>query len=420
MTRDRSKPILDTILREARKDLVPPHRGPDGDFSAIDAKLFARIAQEQAASPNLTREPVRAKKGRVVYLYCGAALVAAAAAVVLMVRHPSSPTQDANGALARTAESASAPDRADRNETESPRTAQSAASFHERQGSGDLRIAGSVAEPGHALALSESVETAEVRGIFVSGQEARPAVTWLLEERSHVDVRHVQSPLVLALANGAVEAQVAPVDHGEAFAVDIDGVRVAVHGTHLRVSRDAGHVTLDLSEGVVAIGAIPKAGLTEGTVVTAPAHVEFDTADLAASFRIDHAEASVRPPVQLGSHRVEMPSARPTTHDSAVQPDKAAAARSSGSSSAIIPPSARPEESIAKGVRACVANQLRDARVRVTVSSTLSLKVAEDGSVYFARFNPPLSPEAQDCASRIIYKTRFAHGGDVEIPLSSE
>ncbi|WP_394825832.1 FecR domain-containing protein [Pendulispora albinea] len=425
MKRDRSKAQLDAILREVREDLVPPGRGPDGDFSAVDAKLFARITKEQA-TPERDRIPVLPARtlARSRYFWGGTALVAAAAAAIFVIRHPA-PAVPGEGPLAEATQSGAA----DRNHPSSPSSElgaeSAAAAFQTREGRGDIRIAGKVAEPGHVLGASESVETTDARATFVSGQEARPAVTWLLEERSHVDVRHVQMPLTLALSQGAVEAQVAPVPQGEAFAVDIDGVRVAVHGTHLRVSREGRHVTVDLTEGVVAIGAVPQsslAGLTEGTTVTAPAHVEFDTANLLASFRIDRAPASVRAAVPLAQARTE--GTRPAARDArdvqgAAQPEKPASARTANGNPAAAP-SQRSEEIIAKGVRACVANQLREATVHVTVSSKLSLKIGDDGMVRMAQFNPPLAPEAQECASRIIYKTRFPRGGDIEIPLSSE
>src|SRR5207237_528524 len=119
-------------------------------------------------------------------------------------------------------------------------------------------------------------------------------------------VKSAGESLVLGLEEGAIEAQVTPVPTGEAFAVDIAAgsslVRVAVHGTHLRVARNGSHVVVDLTEGVVSIGAPPRTGSTYGTLVTAPSHVEFDAADLDHTLRIEHAPAAVRAPVSLVSH----------------------------------------------------------------------------------------------------------------------
>ena len=46
MMRNEKKKMLDVLLTEARRDWVPPDRGDEGDFSAVDAKLFERIARE--------------------------------------------------------------------------------------------------------------------------------------------------------------------------------------------------------------------------------------------------------------------------------------------------------------------------------------------------------------------------------------
>jgi hypothetical protein len=56
--------------------------------------------------------------------------------------------------------------------------------------------------------------------------------------------------------------------------------------------------------------------------------------------------------------------------------------------------------------------------VRVTVSSSLVLKVAAGGDVEAAQFNPPLLPEIQTCAASAIYKAKLADvGGAVTIPI---
>jgi hypothetical protein len=55
--------------------------------------------------------------------------------------------------------------------------------------------------------------------------------------------------------------------------------------------------------------------------------------------------------------------------------------------------------------------------VTVVVSTTVRLGVGADGSVTSARFDPPVAPDVNACASAVIYKTRFAHGGSVSIPV---
>ena len=80
------------------------------------------------------------------------------------------------------------------------------------------------------------------RGDSAQATVDRPGkLTLVLERGTRATITHSQGALVLALDEGAVEAQVVPVPSGEAFAVDVGSSRVAVHGTHLRVARAGGH-----------------------------------------------------------------------------------------------------------------------------------------------------------------------------------
>src|SRR5439155_1470159 len=133
------------------------------------------------------------------------------------------------------------------------------------------------ASAGHALRTGDVLEADGARAVL----ERPRKVAWLLEggnsspaASGRARVKSAGESLVLALDDGAIEAQVTPVPSGEAFAVDIASgtslVRVAVHGTHLRVSRSGSRVVVDLTEGVVSIGVPPRTGSTYGTLVTAP------------------------------------------------------------------------------------------------------------------------------------------------------
>ena len=251
--------------------------------------------------------------------------------------------------------------------------------------------------------------------------------------------------LVLALEDGAIEAQVTPVPSGEAFAVDIATgsslVRVAVHGTHLRVSRFGSRVVIDLTEGVVSIGTPPRSGSTYGTLVTAPSHVEFDAVDLDHTLRIDHAAAAIRAPITLVSHdgfaaanvavRAEAPQVAPQGMPAAAAlatvPRPAATQQRPASGPSPVEPAAKtdpkaalpPREAIAAAVRACAAQRSRPENVRVTVSSSLKLKIAGGGDVETAQFDPPLLPEIQTCAANAIYKAKLedSAGATVTIPI---
>ena len=70
-------------------------------------------------------------------------------------------------------------------------------------------------------------------------------------------------------------------------------------------------------------------------------------------------------------------------------------------------------------MRACAAQRSRPENVRVTVSSSLKLKIAGGGDVETAQFDPPLLPEIQTCAATAIYKAKLedSAGGTVTIPI---
>jgi hypothetical protein len=242
-------------------------------------------------------------------------------------------------------------------------------------------------------------------------------------------VTHAQGALVLALTEGAVEAQVVPVPNGEAFAVDVGLSRVAVHGTHLRVERFGEHVIVDLSEGVVSLGPAPRVGSTLGSLVTAPAHAEFGVSDAEGSLTLTHDPSAVRPP--LSTTLSASAPARPPAQAVAAAPQpkpEAVEARPAGavaprvephSSPAprVAPVDPNPEGTIASAVRACLAERPRADNVTVEVSTVVRLDVDADGTVLHARFDPPVTPDVNACASGPIYRTRFARGGSVAVPV---
>jgi hypothetical protein len=231
---------------------------------------------------------------------------------------------------------------------------------------------------------------------------------------------------VLSVERGAIEAQVVPVIAGEAFAVDVEHSRVAVHGTHLRVERAGERVIVDLSEGVVSIGEAPRAGSLLGTLVNAPAHVEFLAADAAGTLTQTHDAASVRAPearaAAIASGVVAPPrpevfaarsaAAQPGEPRPGVRPPPGTYAKSP-----VPAPEPSPEDAIALAVRQCLAERPHPENVTIVVSTRLHLDVADDGSVRAARFDPPVAPDVNTCAAPAIYRQRFAHGGAVAIPV---
>lgn len=419
-----TKSALDALVRDAKNGALEPQVS-DERWSAVEKQILARMATEER--PALVRE-VNASS-RVRMLRIGAAVLAAAAAVALLVKNEPA-AHDGEGASIPTSE----------------RGALAASSLRESIGPGSIRVGGQLASAGHVLRAGDMLEADGARAVL----ERPRKVTWLLEAANpgggapaRARVKSAGESLVLGLEDGAIEAQVTPVPSGEAFAVDIASgsslVRVAVHGTHLRVYRSGSRVVVDLSEGVVSIGTPPRSGSTYGTLVTAPSHVEFDAADLEHTLRVDHAPAAVREPITLVSHEGVTTGSNGAARAEALPtaPVDSAAAATAPRSVAVVPrpasdpsrgetvakvesiPALPPREAIAAAVRACAAQRSRPENVRVTVSSTLRLKVSRGGDVETAQFDPPLLPEIQACAATSIYKAKLepSAGSDVTIPL---
>ncbi|MDB4992815.1 MAG: hypothetical protein JWM74_247 [Myxococcaceae bacterium] len=445
MSNKNPKEQLDEILREARADLTSRAHGPRSDWSKVDGALFdridgagasgaqtteadqiaARLAAESASGASATQGSRFARRG-----WIAVGLIAAAASVAVVLHRP-----DTGRGTWRAIDSTST------NELASAE--RRAGSLTSREGTGDIRVDGAPIEAGKALAVGDTIDTGNARASFASGSDPQRSVLWSLEATTHVAVRRAESPLVLALDHGAVEAQVTPVPNGEAFAIDVDlpsgpnarRLRIAVHGTHFRVAREGTHVTIDLTEGILSIGTPPRSGSTYGTLVNAPAHVDIDLTNPVV--QVDHDLAHVRPatpPALASGGSLAAQGAHVDPAQPQVTPPSAAGDHShetqgtpqgivSSPAAAGSPPiaqgaaDAHAEQTVTTAVKACALKHLRAADVRVTVSSKLSLRVGDDGLVTFARFDPPLAPAAQSCAAASIYKTRFPRGGAFEIPI---
>jgi hypothetical protein len=416
---------LDRLVEEARNDLVP-NDARDGDaqrWKAVEDRVVERMAQMPGERAQLVAE-VNGSTRRAQLYRIGAVVLAAAAAIAMVVRNES------GGLLVDPAVSAQAD--------------LTAGSLRGTEGAGEVRVDGEPAAAGHVLRAGDVIDVDGTRALL----ERPRKVAWLLEREASTPSTHARAhvksageTLILGLEEGVVEAQVTPVPAGEAFAIDIATdkalVRVAVHGTHLRVARMGTRVVVDLTEGVVSIGAPPRTGSTYGTLVTAPSHVEFDAANLGATLIVDHAAAAVRAPIALGSREAPVAArneglvpaagspALPVVMATVPRPSTAPIvravdpARSEPAKVEPGKPAVPAREAIAAAVRECAAARRRPENVRVTVTSSLKLKVAPTGDIETAQFDPPLLPEIQTCAAATIYKAKLedATGGSVTIPI---
>jgi hypothetical protein len=396
---------LDDLLRESREHLGTREAGAL-DWDRVERGLFARIENEQASE---RREMLAARSRYRVAWGAGAAALAVAAAVALVVGKTRGPSlndgseragasDDPAGLVASIGQDASA------------------------------MVGGKPAVIGTPIRLGDEVDARGGRVTF-----DRPGkVSWILEPGSRTTVTHVQGALVLALQGGTVEAQVVPVASGEAFAVDVDGARIAVHGTHLRVARVMDHVTLDLTEGVISLGEAPRVGSTIGTLITAPAHAEFTSADPKGTLTVTHDPSAIRAALAIDTGA---PASRPAIialgaaapHPKTDVPVEARSPlatvphpASPGPVAAPQPPAPDPNaaDALASVVQTCFADHPSTQDVTVQVKTRLHLELDADGNVRSARFEPPVPPDVNACAAPTIYRARFTHGGSADVNVA--
>jgi hypothetical protein len=421
-TRRSDEEIVNELAEEAKSLWVAP---PGGD--ELEAKLVARIDAYEATKR--AAPAAREVDGR---LWGSVALMTALAAGVFFFARPHtggpsasvergpSPAAAPEAPLSRESEQALAASPSPE-EVVKPRPS-TPAELTAVTGGGELRADG-VKAAIHSVAFHDG-QTQQARGgdaVFA----AAGRVDWLLERGTDLSVVRAGAhggAIVLALQVGAIEAQVVPVVGGEAFAVDVDGVRVAVHGTHLRVARQergGAHVVVDLSEGVISVGAPPKAGSTVGLLVNAPAHVEFSVNDLDGTLRVDHDPSHVRPavdPVKLSqsSSVPELAPSNPVTSGTSAGTAPVASPRTP---SAPAPKAPTATELVAAAVHKCAEETLHPGEGNLTVSSMLTVDVNPDGSARIANFNPPVKPEFQSCVARTVYSTTWSEPGEHKIPI---
>jgi hypothetical protein len=396
---------LDDLLRESREHLGTREAGAL-DWDRVERGLFACIENEQARE---RREMLASRSLYRVAWGAGAAALALAASVALVVGKTRGPSLNEGS------------DRA----AASDDSAGAVASIGQ---DGMAMVDGKPAVVGTPIRLGDDVDARGGRVTF-----DRPGrVSWILESGSRATVTHVQGPLVLALRNGTVEAQVVPVASGEAFAVDVDEARIAVHGTHLRVARVMDHVTIDLTEGVLSLGEAPRVGSTIGTLITAPAHAEFTSADPKGTLTVTHDPSAIRPALAIdtvaavGKPAIVALGAAPA-HP---KPDAPVEARSAlapvprpttpAPVAAPQPPAPDPNASdaLASVVQTCFADHPSTQDVTVEVKTRLHLELDADGNVRSARFEPPVPPDVNACAAPAIYRAHFTHGGSSDVNVA--
>jgi hypothetical protein len=396
---------LDKLIREARDDLRG-REAPEVDWKAVDHKLFARIEDLRAAD--------RARFGGAPRAWVVTAAAAAAAFAVVIL------------AFGRASEHAS---RVSHSAPTFGAAGDAIGTLAEIAPSGRVLLHGVPIARGAPLGVGDEIDVQGAAAFIDSPGRVR----LIVEKGSRIRVTRRRGPLVVALDRGAIEADVTPVQSGEAFAVDVAYSRVAAHGTHFRVSRSGSRAQVDLTEGVVSVGEAPRDGSLLGAVVTAPAHVEFEVSNARDTLGVSHDPGAVRPAVSWGGVAVGAESPPAASHvervPDALEPHpvpvvRSAEPRAPGSFAASdasvgmsVTGTSSPDEAVASAVRACMAERPRADNVTVLFRTTLELDVGDDGIVRGARFDPPVLPDVNECAAPMIYRARFPHGGPVSIPI---
>ncbi|WP_437567468.1 FecR domain-containing protein [Sorangium sp. So ce542] len=426
--------------REHMERLLRAEEPPEPRWDEIERELFARI--ERPAPVRRAAPPQRSPLGRAL------AFAAAAAAIAFAVL--------AAGRSAPPVVATSTPPRA-RDLADVPRAAGAADDL-------DFR----------ALRPGDAVETAAHAISFADVGSVR----WTLLPNSRAVVRAVGAAgvgHVIALERGSVRADVvtrAP-EEGlvEAFAVEVDGTRVAVHGTLFTVTRLADRVEVDVEHGTVAVGPAAYRGATTAHLLVGPSRGTFsldggrearllqrpapegnaapegsaapeDGAHAASPTEPARppapprptagATAGVRSPSGAAAARVVVAQVEETAAASAapaapavaeppsavaepppapaIEPAPAAAAPVADAQ-AMPPPPALTPASVQSQLSSCFAREAAGgpSLVRKSIASTLRISVRPDGSVAAMRFDPPLRPALQACAQSL-YQGRFAGG----------
>ncbi len=267
--------------------------------------------------------------------------------------------------------------------------------------------------------------------------------SWTMSEASRVSVEQLAPVVMLDLRAGSVRVEVVPSSMPESFVVRVDDTVVAVHGTIFTVERKADRALVHVERGSVAVGARSRKAHSLDWIMTAPSTASFSLDGARTSTFLERDEPA-HSPVAVAP---ESPPATAAQSTVAAEPSKIAAvappsAPHNPSSPLAAPattaasegPSELPEvltpelarsslDSIAAQVTDChrrLSKSPAETGLKVTVQTTVFLTIAPDGHMTMGRFDPPLSPDVQACASNVLLATHFARArntSNLQLPL---
>ena len=247
---------------------------------------------------------------------------------------------------------------------------------------------------GDALSVGDRVVA---RGSSVTVKHSG-RVQWTLSAGSEAKVVVGGELLTVDLTSGKLLAEVVPNKKSETFAVEVGGTRVAVRGTVFSVELKDGRAHVDVTRGVVAVGATGQRGNTEGWLLEAPARGNFSL-DGAKDGEVQRATGSTEAPAPKTA-RVDPAGSGAATAPKTKPPKVAAAPVPETPSDETLRKTA---DQVIAGAQKCFTKHTASAegttiRARTKVAITLS----PAGSVTSVSFDPPLAPAVQQCAAESV------------------
>lgn len=335
--RDPNLDALDRLVDEARREPEP-----DIDWKSVETRLLERVAQGEAQPAAAPRRP----------LWSTVASLAAAAALIIV------------GARALTPAEAPVPvATAPTVEPSAPRVFDSA-----NVSGGDLMAGDRIVAAAHDVRVQHDGHA-----------------TWTLARGGEAVLARTGERLTVSLTRGSVLCKVVPSPKPESFAIEVDHTRVAVHGTEFRVTRQASHARVEVTEGVVAVGPTDSEP-TEGWRLTAGDR---------GTFSLDGKSGDV---TRATAAAPDVPN--PEAPTSAPKPTMADAIGKAELEAGL-------DRVIATTSRCFDRHTGTEAGVRVTARTRVTLSVSAAGTASVS-FDPPLAPQVQQCAAGSAAGLRFA------------
>jgi hypothetical protein len=239
-----------------------------------------------------------------------------------------------------------------------------------------------------------------------------------LNPHGRLQVTSLGDRVELTLVEGKVDATVTRQSLDDRFTVRVGNMRAAVHGTVFSIERRDHTMHVEVQQGSVAVGPVARLGTTEGWLVTAPSTGLFDlerAVRLSSRSTVSHPIViePARAFVEVQPDALEEVKPADTKVSAASRPQakpKVEEARDPSLPEQLTPAlAANTLRSLARQIEICHHNAVpkRTEGVTIRASTTVTIQVAPDGHVVFARFDPPLSPVAQLCASSAVQSASF-------------